>query len=145
MWGGRFGEGPDAVMRAINASLPFDKRMWRQDIAGSQAHVAMLGAQGILAAADAKNLPVLLVSLRAPGNYGADFKAEFDAMFGDLAAKYGNLLTENYFFPLIDQSSRLLDPALMQADGIHPNAAGVVKAIESLGPKVRDLLALVVK
>ena len=53
MWGGRFGEGPDAVMRAINASLPFDKRMWRQDIAGSQAHVAMLGAQGILTAADA--------------------------------------------------------------------------------------------
>jgi argininosuccinate lyase len=54
MWGGRFGEGPDAVMRAINASLPFDKRMWRQDIAGSKAHVAMLGAQGILTAADAK-------------------------------------------------------------------------------------------
>ena len=54
MWGGRFGEGPDAVMRAINASLPFDKRMWRQDIAGSQAHVAMLGAQGILSAADAQ-------------------------------------------------------------------------------------------
>ena len=53
MWGGRFGEGPDAVMRAINASLPFDKRMWRQDIAGSKAHVAMLGAQGILSAADA--------------------------------------------------------------------------------------------
>ena len=53
MWGGRFAEGPDAVMRAINASLPFDKRMWRQDIAGSQAHVAMLGAQGILTAADA--------------------------------------------------------------------------------------------
>ncbi len=53
MWGGRFGEGPDAVMRAINTSLPFDKRMWRQDIAGSQAHVAMLGAQGILSAADA--------------------------------------------------------------------------------------------
>jgi argininosuccinate lyase len=53
MWGGRFGTGPDAVMRAINASLPFDKRMWRQDIAGSKAHVAMLGAQGILTAADA--------------------------------------------------------------------------------------------
>ncbi|MFM9979023.1 MAG: argininosuccinate lyase [Sphingomonadaceae bacterium] len=53
MWGGRFGTGPDAVMRAINASLPFDKRMWRQDIAGSKAHVAMLGATGILTAADA--------------------------------------------------------------------------------------------
>jgi argininosuccinate lyase len=53
MWGGRFGSGPDAVMRAINASLPFDKRMWHQDIAGSKAHVAMLGAQGIISAADA--------------------------------------------------------------------------------------------
>ncbi|WP_375270356.1 argininosuccinate lyase [Sphingomonas sp.] len=53
MWGGRFAEGPAAVMREINASIPFDKRMWRQDIAGSRAHVAMLGAQGIVSAADA--------------------------------------------------------------------------------------------
>ncbi len=53
MWGGRFGDGPDAMMRAINASLRFDKRMWCQDIAGSKAHVAMLGATGILSAADA--------------------------------------------------------------------------------------------
>ncbi|WP_375394483.1 argininosuccinate lyase, partial [uncultured Sphingomonas sp.] len=53
MWGGRFAEGPAAVMRAINASIPFDKRLWRQDIAGSRAHVAMLGAAGIVSAADA--------------------------------------------------------------------------------------------
>ena len=53
MWGGRFGEGPDAVMHAINASLAFDKRLWREDIAASQAHVAMLGATGILSAPDA--------------------------------------------------------------------------------------------
>ncbi len=52
MWGGRFAEGPAAVMREINASIPFDKRMWRQDIRGSKAHVAMLGAQGIVGAAD---------------------------------------------------------------------------------------------
>ena len=50
MWGGRFAEGPAAVMREINASIPFDKRLWRQDIAGSQAHAAMLGAQGIVSA-----------------------------------------------------------------------------------------------
>lgn len=95
----------------------------------------------ILIAAQAKKLPVLLVSLRAPGNYGVQFKADFDAMYGDLATKYGALLAPNYFIPLIDQSSRLLDPALMQADGIHPNAAGVAKAITVLGPKVQDLLA----
>jgi argininosuccinate lyase len=41
------------VMREINASIPFDKRMWRQDIAGSRAHVAMLGEQGIVSPHDA--------------------------------------------------------------------------------------------
>ena len=50
MWGGRFAEGPSALMREINASIAFDKRMWRQDLRGSQAHVAMLGKQGIVVA-----------------------------------------------------------------------------------------------
>ncbi|WP_136162025.1 argininosuccinate lyase [Sphingomonas flavalba] len=53
MWGGRFAEGPAAVMREINASIPFDKRLWRQDIAGSRAHVAMLADRGIVSADDA--------------------------------------------------------------------------------------------
>ncbi|KRB80967.1 argininosuccinate lyase [Sphingomonas sp. Root710] len=53
MWGGRFAEGPAAVMREINASLPFDKRLWQQDIAGSKAHVAMLATQKIVTEADA--------------------------------------------------------------------------------------------
>ncbi|MEJ7934523.1 argininosuccinate lyase [Sphingobium sp. AN558] len=53
MWGGRFAAGPAAVMREINASIPFDKRLWRQDIAGSQAHVAMLAQQGIVSEEDA--------------------------------------------------------------------------------------------
>ncbi len=54
MWGGRFSDGPSAIMREINASIPFDKALWRQDIAASQAHVAMLGKQGIVSAGDAK-------------------------------------------------------------------------------------------
>jgi len=53
MWGGRFADGPSAIMREINASIPFDKALWRQDIAASKAHVAMLGAAGIVAADDA--------------------------------------------------------------------------------------------
>ena len=53
MWGGRFAEGPSAIMREINASIPFDKALWRQDIAASKAHVAMLGAQGIVSPEDA--------------------------------------------------------------------------------------------
>jgi argininosuccinate lyase len=53
MWGGRFAEGPAAIMREINASIPFDKALWRQDIAASKAHVAMLGACGIVSGEDA--------------------------------------------------------------------------------------------
>ena len=53
MWGGRFAEGPAAVMREINASIGFDKRLWRQDIAASRIHVAMLAANGIASQADA--------------------------------------------------------------------------------------------
>ena len=54
MWGGRFAEGPSAIMREINASIPFDKALWRQDIAASKAHVAMLAACEIVTAADAE-------------------------------------------------------------------------------------------
>lgn len=53
MWGGRFAAGPSAIMREINASIPFDKLLWREDIAGSRAHAAMLGAQGIISGEDA--------------------------------------------------------------------------------------------
>ncbi|MEP7221509.1 MAG: argininosuccinate lyase, partial [Novosphingobium sp.] len=53
MWGGRFAQGPSAIMREINASIPFDKALWRQDIAASKAHVAMLGKAGIVSADDA--------------------------------------------------------------------------------------------
>jgi argininosuccinate lyase len=53
MWGGRFSAGPSAVMEAINASIDFDKKMYRQDIAGSKAHARMLADQGIISAEDA--------------------------------------------------------------------------------------------
>ncbi len=52
MWGGRFADGPSAIMREINASIPFDKALWRQDIAGSRAHVTMLAAQSIVSDTD---------------------------------------------------------------------------------------------
>nr|WP_298929995.1 argininosuccinate lyase [uncultured Erythrobacter sp.] len=56
MWGGRFADGPSAIMREINASIPFDKALWRQDIAGSLAHIAMLAKQGIVSADDAASI-----------------------------------------------------------------------------------------
>ena len=54
MWGGRFAAGPAEIMQEINASVDFDRKLATQDILGSKAHVAMLGAQGIIGDADAK-------------------------------------------------------------------------------------------
>ncbi len=56
MWGGRFAAGPSAIMGEINVSIGFDKRLWRQDIRGSKAHVAMLGQTGIIAKDDAERI-----------------------------------------------------------------------------------------
>ena len=70
MWGGRFADGPSAIMREINASIPFDKALWREDIAASKAHVAMLGAQGIIAAEDAVTIAKGLDAVAA--EYEAD-------------------------------------------------------------------------
>ena len=54
MWGGRFTGRPAEAMEEINPSIDFDRKLGPQDIAGSQAHVAMLAAQGIVEAADAE-------------------------------------------------------------------------------------------
>ena len=110
------------------------------DPASSRANL-----DAMLTKAQALNVPVLMVGLRAPGNYGPGFKADFDAMYPDLAAKFNIPVTDNYFFPMIDQSTRLLSIDLMQPDGLHPNAKGVIVAVNALGPQVLDLLANVKK
>ena len=56
MWGGRFGEKPDEILEAINASIDFDRALYAQDIAGSKAHVSMLAKQGIIGAEDADKI-----------------------------------------------------------------------------------------
>jgi argininosuccinate lyase len=56
MWGGRFAASPAEIMEEINASIGFDKRLWRHDIQASKAHVAMLGATGILTAKEAEEI-----------------------------------------------------------------------------------------
>ncbi len=56
MWGGRFADSPDAVMEEINASIDFDRHLYRQDIAASKVHAAMLGKQGIITAKDAAEI-----------------------------------------------------------------------------------------
>jgi argininosuccinate lyase len=56
MWGGRFGAQPDPLMEEINASIDVDRHLYRQDIAASKAHAAMLAKTGIITAQDAKRI-----------------------------------------------------------------------------------------
>ena len=99
----------------------------------------------ILTAADAKGLPVLLVAMKAPANFGPDYKAEFDAIYADLAEAHGALLLPDFFAGFVGAGAVMADPASyagwMQADGIHPNAEGVKLVVEGLGPKVLELVA----
>jgi argininosuccinate lyase len=65
MWGGRFASGPDVIMEEINASIGFDQKLWRQDIRGSLAHVAMLGKTGILSSEDVASISAGLKAVEA--------------------------------------------------------------------------------
>ncbi|HVX99258.1 MAG TPA: argininosuccinate lyase [Pseudorhodoplanes sp.] len=56
MWGGRFSSSPDAIMEAINVSVDVDRHLYRQDIAASKAHAAMLARKGIITADDARKI-----------------------------------------------------------------------------------------
>ena len=100
---------------------------------------ARANIDAILAVAADRRLPVLLVAMRAPGNFGPAYQADFDAIYPDLAAKYGTLLVENFFAAIADETGAAIDQTFIQPDGIHPNAAGVAKIVESLGPRVEEL------
>src|SRR5437764_8726209 len=56
VWGGRFASEPAAIMEKINTSIDFDRHLYRQDIAASKAHAAMLAKQRIIAADDARKI-----------------------------------------------------------------------------------------
>ncbi len=64
-WGGRFAGGPSAIMQEINASIGFDRKMWRQDIRGSRAHAAMLAQQGIITFEDTAQIDAGLAQIAA--------------------------------------------------------------------------------
>ncbi|MFP5259048.1 MAG: argininosuccinate lyase [Acidobacteriota bacterium] len=56
MWGGRFGEGTGALMEAYSESVSYDRRMYKQDIAGSKAHARMLAKRGVLTGEEAERI-----------------------------------------------------------------------------------------
>ncbi|WP_417274860.1 arylesterase [Celeribacter halophilus] len=95
---------------------------------------------GILNVAQEKNIPVLLIGMQAPGNFGAEYKAQFDAIYPELAQDYGTLYVEGFLKPLTDIGPwEQVLKTHMQPDGIHPNAAGVAVIVEAIGPKVAEL------
>ncbi len=110
MWGGRFAEGPAAIMREINASIGFDKRFWRQDIAASKAHVAMLAAQNIVDAADAETIAEGLDTIAS--EYEADGVPE------DLALEDIHMHVENRLAELIGPVAGRLHTARSRNDQV---------------------------
>jgi acyl-CoA thioesterase-1 len=111
---------------------------------GLQPQVTRTNIDAILANAQTRDLPVLLIGMEAPSNFGPAYKEAFDRLYPDLAAQYGASLIDSYF-GLIDPDAS--DPGqiapFMQPDGIHPNADGVRRAVESLGPQIIALAELV--
>ena len=81
MWGGRFEVGPDEIMEKINASIGFDKRLYRQDIEASRAHAEMLAATNIISDSDANAIREGLLTVLSEIESG-DFK--FSASLEDI-------------------------------------------------------------
>ena len=111
---------------------------------GLDPAVSRANLDGILAAGRDAGVPMLLVGLKAGGNYGADYQAEFDAIYPDLAMKYDVLLYDGFFDGLravAGMQEGMSD--YMQADGIHPNKDGVAVIVAAIGPAVVDLVATV--
>ncbi len=93
----------------------------------------------ILEGVAARGLPALLAGIRAPSNYGPDFKRDFDAIYPDLAAKHDALLYPDFFAGLDAEADIEAARKLMQSDGIHPNAEGVDRIVADIGPLVAEL------
>lgn len=97
---------------------------------------------GILQAGQARDLEILLVGMTAPGNYGPEYKASFDAIYPELAEQYGTLYEAEFFGALTeDGDGPAAARSYIQADGIHPNAEGVARIVAALGPRVEELIA----
>lgn len=127
--GWALGDGADAVIVWLGGN----DLLRGIDPARSRDNLAAMAAE-----LEAGGLPLLIISMRAPLNYGPDFQQAFDAMYGDVAAEHGALLLDGVFEGLVGTD-------MMQSDGIHPNAKGVAQIVGVVGPRVLDLLGRVEK
>lgn len=100
---------------------------------GLAPKVSRANIDGILAAT---TVPVLLVGMPAPGNFGPAYQADFDAIFPELSAQYETVLMPDFFEALREEPLH----RFMQPDGIHPNREGVRRIVEVMGPYVLRLI-----
>ena len=110
MWGGRFGSGPSNIMREINASIPFDKRLWREDITGSKAHADMLAASGIITDADNTVIQQGLTAIHA--------EYEANGVLEDLALEDIHMVTETRLRELVGEPAARLHTARSRNDQV---------------------------
>ena len=132
-WGGRFGTGPDAVMQAINVSIGFDRKLWRQDIAGSRAHAAMLGARGIISAPDAAAIEAGLGGIAADIEAG---KFSFADALEDIHTNIEVRLTQK-----VGDAARRLHTGRSRNDQVATDFRLWVRgAIDGVAAQVKDLM-----
>jgi argininosuccinate lyase len=95
MWGGRFTSGPGAIMEEINASIDFDRHLYRQDIAASKAHADMLAKQGIITADDAKKIAHGLDTIRSEMEAGTfSFSRALEDIHMNVEGRLADLIGE---------------------------------------------------
>src|SRR3954470_8368252 len=93
MWGGRFTDRPDAIMEEINVSIDVDRHLYAQDIAASKAHAAMLAAQGIITASDAKHIAKGLDTILSEIGKGTfDFSRALEDIHMNVENRLGELI-----------------------------------------------------
>ncbi len=120
------GQGADALIVELGAN----DMLRGLDPAAAEASLAQ-----ILARAKAAHLATLLTGMRAAPNLGADYQARFDAIYPELANRFGVAL-----YPFFLEGVAV-DPKLNQKDGLHPTRQGVEKIVANILPAVEALLA----
>jgi argininosuccinate lyase len=136
-WGGRFAQGPSAIMAAINASIGFDRKMWRQDIQGSLAHAAMLAHVGIISAEDEAAIRTGLGKIAARIEAG-DFP--FDDALEDIHMNIEARLTET-----IGEAGKRLHTGRSRNDQVALDVRLWVRdAIDGLSGQITDVMRALV-
>ncbi len=132
LWGGRFAAGPAEIMRRINASIDFDKRLYAEDIAGSKAHCAMLVAQEILSTEDGAAISAGLDQIRSEIEGGSFvFSAEHEDIHMNIEVRLAQL---------IGPAAGRLHTARSRNDQVATDLRLWLRgAIDRLDPAMRDL------